>query len=154
MRLIGRPEVIFQSVQEGISRTKPPQMGWFAAFPGLELLPLHPFCLYNASQDRSCIEINSLAEANNHRRLEMNETDTIILYGTNWCGGTRRCRILLDKCGIPYQWIDIEKDEEAGRFLERLNNGFRSVPTILWPDGSKLTEPTEEELSHKLGVKR
>jgi mycoredoxin len=83
----------------------------------------------------------------------MIETEKILLYGTGWCGGTRRCRIILDRSGIPYQWVDIDKDEKAGKVLESLNKGFRSVPTLVWPDGSKLTEPTEEELAHKLGIR-
>ena len=82
----------------------------------------------------------------------MSETDKIVLYGTTWCGGTRRCRLLLDRYGIPYQWVDIDQDERAGKLVESLNGGYRSVPTVVWPDGSKLTEPTEEELAKKLGV--
>lgn len=82
----------------------------------------------------------------------MRETDRLVLYGTNWCGGSRRCRLLLDRFCIPYQWVDIDQDEEAGKHLESLNRGFRSVPTIVWPDGSQLTEPTQEELARKLGV--
>lgn len=82
----------------------------------------------------------------------MNGTGKIILYGTTWCGGTRRCRLLLDRYGIPYQWVDIDQDEQAGKLVKSLNRGYRSVPTVVWPDGSKLTEPTEEELAKKLGV--
>jgi glutaredoxin len=76
----------------------------------------------------------------------------IIIYGTTWCGGTRRCRRFLDKHGIPYHWVDIDQDELAGRLVESLNQGYRSVPTIVWPDNSQLTEPTEEELAKKLGI--
>ena len=82
----------------------------------------------------------------------MSETDKIILYGTTWCGGSRRCRLVLDRNGIPYQWVDIDQDEQAGKLVESLNRGNRSVPTIVWPDGSKLTEPTEAELEKKLRV--
>jgi mycoredoxin len=82
----------------------------------------------------------------------MSGTGKIVLYGTAWCGGTRRCRLLLDRCGISYQWVDIDQDEQAGKLVESLNRGYRSVPMIVWPDGSKLTEPTEEELARKLGV--
>lgn len=82
----------------------------------------------------------------------MRDPDRIVLYGTTWCGGTRRCRLLLDRYGIPYQWVDIDKDEQAGKLVESLNHGSRSVPTVVWPDGSKLTEPTEEELENKLGL--
>lgn len=83
----------------------------------------------------------------------MSENDSIVLYGTTWCGGSRRCRLLLDRQGIPYKWIDIDQDEKAGKYLESLNGGHRSVPTLVWPDGSKLTEPTEAELAIKLGVR-
>jgi glutaredoxin-like protein len=83
----------------------------------------------------------------------MSENDSIVLYGTTWCGGSRRCRLLLDRQGIPYKWVDIDQDEKAGKYLESLNGGHRSVPTLVWPDGSKLTEPTEAELAIKLGVR-
>jgi mycoredoxin len=83
----------------------------------------------------------------------MSENESIILYGTTWCGGSRRCRLMLDRHGIPYKWVDIDQDEKAGQYVESLNGGHRSVPTIVWPDGSKLTEPTESELAIKLGVR-
>ena len=83
----------------------------------------------------------------------MSENQSIVMYGTTWCGGSRRCRLLFDRYGIAYKWIDIDQDESAGKYLETLNGGHRSVPTIVWPDGSKLTEPSESELAAKLGVK-
>ncbi len=83
----------------------------------------------------------------------MSENESIVMYGTSWCGGSRRCRLMLDRQGIAYKWIDIDQDENAGKYLETLNGGHRSVPTIVWPDGSKLTEPSESELAAKLGIK-
>jgi len=82
----------------------------------------------------------------------MSEHAEIIVYGTSWCGGSRRCRLLLDRFSIPYQWVDIDQDEKAAKLVESLNHGNRSVPTIVWPDDSTLTEPTDEELAKKLGV--
>jgi len=79
------------------------------------------------------------------------EESQIIVYGTRWCGDCRRARATLDKHHIPYRWIDIDKDAEAARFVEKANRGFRSVPTIIWPDGSMLVEPSEGELALKLG---
>jgi mycoredoxin len=76
----------------------------------------------------------------------------IILYGTAWCGGTRRARLLLDQHDIPYRWVDIETDEAAARALEGLAGGYRSVPTLVWPDGSALVEPSNDELAKKLGI--
>jgi mycoredoxin len=59
---------------------------------------------------------------------------------------------LFDQHHIPYRWVDIDKDEKAAKYVESLNHGNRSVPTIVWPDGSSLTEPSSEELAEKLGI--
>ena len=82
----------------------------------------------------------------------MSDNPEIILYGNTWCGGSRRARLLFDEHHIPYCFIDIDKDEQAAKLVERLNHGYRSVPTIVWPDGSSLTEPSSDELAKKLGV--
>ena len=82
----------------------------------------------------------------------MSDTAEITLYGNSWCGGSRRARLLFDQHHIPYHWIDIDKDEKAAKYVESLNHGNRSVPTIVWPDGSSLTEPSSDELAKKLGI--
>ena len=80
-------------------------------------------------------------------------TDTeITFYGTTWCGDSRRAQRVLDQHGIPYHWVDIDTDEAAAHYVESINHGFRSVPTIIWPDGSILVEPSTEELTKKLGI--
>jgi mycoredoxin len=76
----------------------------------------------------------------------------ITIYGTSWCGGSRRIRLICERNNIPYTWIDMENDEEAARYVERVNNGNRSVPTVVWPDGSLLVEPSENEINKKLGI--
>jgi mycoredoxin len=48
--------------------------------------------------------------------------------------------------------VDIDQDESAARALESLARGFRSVPTLLWPDGSLLIEPSLDELTKKMGI--
>jgi mycoredoxin len=83
----------------------------------------------------------------------MSDAEVITLYGNTWCGGSRRARLLFDRKSIPYVFIDIDKDEEAAKYVESVNHGFRSVPTIVWADGSMLVEPSEEELADKLGIK-
>ncbi|HWQ04187.1 MAG TPA: glutaredoxin domain-containing protein [Longilinea sp.] len=82
----------------------------------------------------------------------MTDQTEIIMYGTTWCGETRRARAFLDRNNIAYHWIDIDQDMEARRFVEEVNHGYRSVPTIIFPDGSRLTEPTVHELAEKLGL--
>lgn len=78
--------------------------------------------------------------------------DHIILYGTSWCGDTRRARKFLDENQIEYEWVDIDSNPEAAKFVISVNHGYRSVPTILFPDGSTLTEPSTQELAQKLGI--
>lgn len=80
------------------------------------------------------------------------QNQQLTVYGTAWCGDTRRARAFLDQNHIPYQWIDIDRNLEARRFVEKVNNGYRSVPTIVFPDGSILVEPTTFALAQKLGI--
>lgn len=82
----------------------------------------------------------------------MRENTQIVLYGTRWCSSTWFARSLLDEQQIPYQWIDIDKDPQAAAYVEEINKGYRSVPTIVFPDGSILVEPSQLELERKLKV--
>lgn len=76
----------------------------------------------------------------------------IIIYGTSWCGGTSRARRVFEEENIEYEWVDIDRDEAAARFVESVANGFRSVPTIVFPDSSVLVEPSTYQLREKLGL--
>jgi mycoredoxin len=76
----------------------------------------------------------------------------IIIYGTNWCGDTRRARNFFDQNHIPYKWIDIDSNQEARKYVESVNRGYRSVPTIVFPDGSMLVEPTLSQLAAHFGI--
>ena len=75
---------------------------------------------------------------------------TIIMYGTTWCPDCVRAKKVLKKNKIEFQWIDIGQDTEARAFVEKSDNGMRIVPTILFPDGETLAEPSNTELSRKL----
>lgn len=78
------------------------------------------------------------------------QTTRIVMYGTPWCGDCRRARRIFDEQRIAYDYIDIEQHEEGRQIVERLNNGYQSVPTIIFPDGSVLTEPSSAILLAKL----
>ncbi len=80
------------------------------------------------------------------------ETKSIIVYGTTWCGDTRRARAILDENGIAYEFIDIDKDTVAREFVEKTNKGYRSVPTMIFPDQTILVEPSSDQLRKKLGL--
>ncbi len=70
----------------------------------------------------------------------------ITVYTRPWCGGTMRVKRWLDQRGIPYTEVDISGDVEAARYVEELNGGFQSVPTILFDGKHVATEPTTAEL--------
>jgi mycoredoxin len=76
----------------------------------------------------------------------------ILFYGTSWCYSSRKAKQIFEQNQIPYVWIDIDQDEEGRKYVESVNRGFRSVPTILFPDGTLLVEPTTEVLRSKLGL--
>lgn len=78
--------------------------------------------------------------------------EKIMFYGTTWCYTSRRARTVLDENGIPYTFIDIDADMDGRRYVEEVNHGYRSVPTILFPDGSLMVEPTVQEIKEKLGL--
>lgn len=75
----------------------------------------------------------------------------ITIYTRPWCGGAMRVKRWLDQQGIPYTEIDISKDSEAARYVETLNNGYQSVPTILFDGVHVATEPSTAELERLLG---
>jgi mycoredoxin len=75
--------------------------------------------------------------------------EKIKMYVTTWCGDCRFAKRWFDTHGVPYEAINIEEDEDAAEIVQRINGGNRSVPTILFPDGSILVEPGPRELAAK-----
>ena len=73
----------------------------------------------------------------------------IKMYVTTWCGECRMAKRWFDAHGITYESINIEEDDRAAEYVKRVNRGYRSVPTIVFPDGSILVEPTPRELASK-----
>jgi mycoredoxin len=76
----------------------------------------------------------------------------IILYTTRWCGQSLVVERFFGRENIAALIVDIDKDPAAREELVALNQGYASVPTVLFPDGSHLTEPTIGELREKLGL--
>jgi mycoredoxin len=77
---------------------------------------------------------------------------TITVYGTTWCGDCKRALRVLDQHQAQYHYVDIEQDDVARSYVEQVNRGFQSVPTILFPDGSVLVEPSSSVLAQKLAA--
>jgi mycoredoxin len=73
----------------------------------------------------------------------------IVMYTTDYCSDCLRVKRFFDVNRIPYLPIGLEDNEEATEFVQRVNHGSRSVPTIVFPDGTILVEPSWEELRTK-----
>ena len=79
-----------------------------------------------------------------------NDRATIVFYSTLWCPDCIRARQLLDGRGVPYRCIDIDEDAEGEAYVLQVNAGYRSVPTLAFPDGAVLVEPSNAELADRL----
>ena len=73
----------------------------------------------------------------------------IVMYAVEWCPDCRRAKFFMKRKNIPYLEIDVNSDKNAEAFVKELNNGNRSVPTIIFPDGSKVVEPSTQEMEEK-----
>ena len=82
----------------------------------------------------------------------MANENKIVVYATRWCPDCRRTRRLLDEMKIEYTLIDIDEDEKGKQYVMSVNHGNKSVPTIVFPDGSILVEPSSAELTQKLSL--
>lgn len=82
----------------------------------------------------------------------MTSNGTIRMYGADWCGDCRRSKRFLAEHKIAFEFINVDEDAEGTAFVLEVNNGKRIIPTIVFPDGGILVEPSDAELSEKLGI--
>jgi thioredoxin reductase (NADPH) len=78
----------------------------------------------------------------------------IQVYGASWCPDCRRAKRFLSDQRVPFDWHDVDQDPEGLRVVHERNNGNNIIPTIVFADGSHLSEPSNEELANKLGLSR
>jgi mycoredoxin len=74
----------------------------------------------------------------------------VTMYSTSWCGYCHRLKSQLDREGIAYTVIDIERDEASATYVESVNGGNQTVPTLRFEDGSALTNPSIVEVKQHL----
>lgn len=77
-------------------------------------------------------------------------TQPLTMYTTTWCGYCRRLKSQLAREGIAITEIDIERDESAATYVETVNGGFQTVPTVLFADGSTMTNPSVREVRQRM----
>ncbi|HEY7012613.1 MAG TPA: mycoredoxin [Streptosporangiaceae bacterium] len=77
-------------------------------------------------------------------------TQPLTMYTTTWCGYCRRLKRQLAADGIEMTEVDIERDPAAAEFVMSVNGGYQTVPTVVFPDGSALTNPSAAMVKDRL----
>ena len=78
-------------------------------------------------------------------------TAPVTMYTTSWCGYCVRLKKLMQREGIDFAEVDIERDEQAADRVMQANGGNRTVPTLVFADGSALTNPSIDQVKAQLG---
>ena len=86
------------------------------------------------------------------RGVDHNMTPLLTMYTTTWCGFCARLKAQLHREGIEYAEVDIERDESAAELVMNVNGGNQTVPTLVFPDGTVLTNPTVRDIKAKLAA--
>jgi mycoredoxin len=79
-------------------------------------------------------------------------TGELTMYTTTWCGFCKRLKKQLAREGIEMVEIDIEKDPAAAEFVMEVNGGNATVPVVVFPDGSAVTNPSAREVKERLAA--
>ena len=77
-------------------------------------------------------------------------SSTFTMYSTPWCGYCHRLKGQLKREGITYDEVDIEQQPEAALIVEKANNGNQTVPTLVFADGTALTNPSLAQIKAQL----
>jgi len=77
---------------------------------------------------------------------------TFTMYSTPWCGYCHRLKGQLDRAGIGFEEVDIEATPDAADYVMSVNGGNQTVPTVVLPDGSALTNPSLAEVKARLAA--
>ena len=76
--------------------------------------------------------------------------EQMTIYSTPWCGYCHRLMKQLDREGVTYAMVDIEQDPAAADYVMHVNGGNQTVPTVVFPDGSALTNPSLAQVKDKI----
>ncbi len=82
--------------------------------------------------------------------MDLMPADMPTLFTTRWCGYCTRLKSQLDRAGIDFREIDIEDHADAASVVAEVNDGNLTVPTVLFGDGSALTNPSAAQVKSRL----
>ena len=80
--------------------------------------------------------------------------DRLVVFGATWCPDCRRAKQFLNDHRIAFEWVDLEEYPDRVAEVESRNGGKRIIPTIVFPDGSFVAEPSNDELAVRIGLGR
>jgi mycoredoxin len=75
---------------------------------------------------------------------------SVTMFTTVWCGYCNRLKGQLTRAGVPFTEIDLEASPEHLDFVESVNGGNRTVPTLVFPDGGSATNPSLAQVQERL----
>ena len=78
--------------------------------------------------------------------------EQLTMYSTTWCGYCRRLQSPLDRDGIEYREVDIERTPGAAEFVMSVNGGNQTVPTMKFDDGASMTNPSIKQVKQHLAA--
>lgn len=76
----------------------------------------------------------------------------IVMYSVDWCPDCKRAKAFFERNQISYLVVNVDHDTEGSEFVKHVNQGKRSVPTIVFPDGSVMVEPSDLQLGEKFST--
>ncbi|MBJ7488023.1 MAG: mycoredoxin [Ilumatobacteraceae bacterium] len=79
-------------------------------------------------------------------------SQTFTMYSTQWCGYCKRLKSDLRKAGIEFLEVDIENDDVSAALVEKANNGNQTVPTLIFEDGTSMTNPSLAKIKEHLAL--
>ena len=77
-------------------------------------------------------------------------TEPVVMYTTSWCGYCRRLKSQLAREGIEVTEVVIERDPDSAEYVMSVNGGSQTVPTVVLPDGTALTNPSAAQIREHL----
>jgi len=75
---------------------------------------------------------------------------SFVMYSNPWCGYCKRLKSQLADLGISFEEINIEEVAGTAEIVERVNGGNQTVPTLVFSDGSAMTNPSVKQVQEKL----
>ena len=93
-----------------------------------------------------------MADAVSHGAQNSGSGASVTMYTTVWCGYCKRLKRMMQDDGIAFTEVDIEQTPGTAEIVEQVNNGNRTVPTLVFADGSAMTNPSLAKVKEKLAA--